>query len=546
MSLADERIENLAEKRDLDEKNETIATLQSRLLELEASYENLEAENESLREQLLRASEICSDSHALNDDEEDDLDIVGRVAKFLTHVQKDPTGEVSRELLHLQAINHVMCIRHLDYTKEIHAEESSLIIYPKQSELKHRSQYWQAIRIAFDAACLFVHQISVKQRDPQQAALLEANFPLQWLLGAFPTSSQGVVDAARWLPLHLFLAVDVSFVEKSTEEYQYMTNLELLLTVFGEQAFNEEVSPITIAVAKRQPYLPTIDLLITRFPDCLMKEDEDGSLPLFHAAGCNDNTATLEFLLSIYPDAITKCDNFGCGPVHYAAFAGTFDTLRYILDLHPAMAQLAEGNGALALHDAVMNKRGHEMQLSLVNLLLSALPLATQHRDHIGVLPLHNAARCSDIQVVNRLLHAFPEAPFVADNEGLLPLHHYSERTDKAAQQEVQATLLQSNPLAEIRPWPPVIGGDSNKAKSWSVIGKSEEATAEKTNPLGWLFNRSNSLTTGSTTDTTNSAGTGTKKQPRRSSIKHVAAHGVGGGSGVSRRSSVMRTAAHR
>lgn len=537
MSLAEEVSEETALEAAFDKKNETIATLQSRLLELESSYADLTAQNESLRLQFQQSGANTSASY----EDEDDLDIVGRVANFLSrHATKDPTGGVSRELLHLQAINHAMCIHHLDYTKAIPAEESSLSIYPKQSELNHCHDYWQAVRIAFDAACLFLQQISIKQRDPQQTALLEANFPLQWLLGAFPTSSQGNVNASRWLPLHLFLAADVTFDENMSEE-QYISNLQLLIAVFGEQALNEEVSPLTIAVAKRQPHLSTIDLLVTSFSGCLMMEDEDGSLPLFHAAGCNDTSTTFEFLLSSYPQALLKCDNFGCGPVHYAAFAGTIDTLRIILDQDPTTAQSAEGNGALALHDAVMNKRGHDMQLSLVNLLLAAHPLAVRHRDHIGVLPLHNAARCADIHVLKALLIAFSSAAYIADNEGLLPLHHYSERPDKAAQQEVQAALLQANPLAEIRPWQQVIRAENDKDKSKSITGENEDNGGARTDPLGWLFNRSSSLKGYSTANASKTA-TATKKQPRRSSIKHVAAHGIGG-SGVSRRSSVMRTA---
>ncbi|KAJ1430109.1 hypothetical protein B484DRAFT_430679 [Ochromonadaceae sp. CCMP2298] len=175
---------------------------------------------------------------------------------------------------------------------------------------------------------------------------------------------------------------------------------------FGASAFDEDVSPLSVAVASSHPYLQAVQLVLRHSPSSVSLPDADGSLPLMHACGANAEAGVVSHLYGLYPDALRLQD--------------------------PDIASMTEGNGALPLHDAVQNVRnevgvvrnevgfaGEEdsvgmgdtphNSLAIVEVLLGVNPLAARKRDDFGALPLHRAAKFASLGVVMAVHAAFPE-----------------------------------------------------------------------------------------------------------------------------------------
>jgi ankyrin repeat protein len=285
-------------------------------------------------------------------------------------------------------------------------------VYSKEHDDRH-APVDPASRIAFNYVLEFVRQVNarhVSSDDSEKSP--DFGYPINWLLSLFPytdsvSSKSGHISAnAVWMPLHFALALDTS--TPGFDSDAYLAHLEVLLTEYGPTAFEEDVSPLSIAVSTARPNLDAVRLILEYRPDAVRKQDEDGSLPLMHACANNVGLETIEFLYEQYPAAVTVTDNFGCGAIHYAAFYGAPKAVGFLLQVEPSCASMVEGNGALPLHDAVQNTRCCG-STEMVELLLSGNPDAARKRDDYGAFPLHMAAKAATLNVVQLLHQAFPK-----------------------------------------------------------------------------------------------------------------------------------------
>jgi ankyrin repeat protein len=429
--------------------------------ELRFELEEKERTINSLKKQLQAFSiTAISDLH----DSEDDL--LSKIKVFSKTNGFNLPENPAQTRIHFQklAVNSIFTVFHLENSPEL-----CLSSAPLDSKAL-------ASTIAFNYALQFVSQQIDHHRFPLQHRP-GLNFPLQWLLGIFPTNqiqphtSTSSSDSPMWLPLHLALAIDVR--EENLPEY--LDDLQLLLSEFGESSWEEDVSPLTIAVAKARPSLRIIEAIVNYRPDALLHEDEDGSLPMMHAASCNEDRSIVAYMVEREPRLLEYADNFGCKAIHYASFSGTSKMVEFLVDQQEELANAVEGNGALPLHDAVQNSRGPIEQYDIVQVLLQISPQSAQKRNDEGAFPLHLAAKSSTLTVFEAVYNAFPAAVYAIDAEGLLPLHYYSGREDRSQHMDIQQFVLSKNPKSEIKTDEELF---SNKRQSQATAGNRSSWTA--------------------------------------------------------------------
>lgn len=425
MSDAEERLraaeERIAElEQEVARKKELIASMSSLLQQTEESCEDLKKANEAMQDRLdhmFQGPAMSSIDEEDENEEEDDEDIEGKVLRFLHNACPEGNKALQRSKMRALVVNVLACFHHTE---------------PSPPPIASAAQ------VAFRAAQQLFQQL-------QGQAAPTDNFPLQWLLGVFPLTGQ-LSDDSVWLPLHLFLALRPA----ASALPSYLQELDLLLEEFGPAAFAEEVSPLSIAVAKRSPLLEVVERIVAYRPQCLQTEDEDGCTALMHACAHNETEEVAAYLLQRRPQGLDQEDNFGCSAVHYAAFCGQPCMVEHLVSADARCAQKVEGNGALPLHDAVQNTRGCAEQLEIVSILLQAYPQAVYKADDYGALPLHKAAKSAGIEVFTAVHAVFPQALFVEDSEGLLPLHYYSQRTDKDLHLDLVQFILTHNPRCDV------------------------------------------------------------------------------------------------
>lgn len=353
--------------------------------------------------------------------------------------------------LYLSAVNLLSTIYRIDYDEELDIDSLNMkqlvSDYPAVKGKMKQQLMIKASKIAFNYTIHFFHQLQERKLNPdryEDTFNEVTGFPLQWLLGVFPTMNFNIhhITDTIWLPVHILLAYqpDISYLD------QYLEDLSLILMEYGELAFQEEVSPLSIAVSKNNPYIEIIQKIIEFKPTAYALEDEDGSIPIHHACACNEDTTIIEYLYSLDKTCLEKVDNYGASVIHYATFSGHMNIVKYLLTIQPLCVTYAEGNGALPLHDAVQNCRGRYHQTEITSMLLTACPEAASKRDSLGAFPFHRAVKSSTVQVAQMLIDIFPKAVFATDSEGLLPIHYFSQRVDKDQQLDLLQYILELNP----------------------------------------------------------------------------------------------------
>lgn len=227
------------------------------------------------------------------------------------------SGSVTTADLHNAALNLLACIAH--------ARDKSFSSKRLINSAVDSIEEEEATKIAFHAAVRFFSEYSVDSyRD---------NIPVTWLIGMFPFRNDDHSRKSSWLPLHLFLASSMS--DAVTGSHSYLEDLDLLLKIYGREAFQEEVSPLCIAVGKSYPDINIVQQLLSNHPESVLAEDEEGCIALMHACALNCNSDVVNVLVAAAPDSVDIEDNFGCSAIHYAAFYGCYEVVATLLEIAP-------------------------------------------------------------------------------------------------------------------------------------------------------------------------------------------------------------------
>ena len=373
-------------------------------------------------------------------------DLRGRVSALLRSITgRAPTLDTAaghdecRDALMLHTIESLTALAHLSTTL---APPRPAAAAEAEEDIR-REELDISLKTAFGAAVGILSDVLTSPTSKETAELLEP-FPNQWLLSRFPQSrvvaagaagvggggnppglvissgqqqqqKSGPASASAWLPLHWLM----------TTAEPDPVDVEVLMDELAETAFDQDVSPLSIAVSKGTPSVVAVGIMIEKNRESLSSKDAaDGALPLMHACACNEDCEVVRLLHEAYPGAVSEQDNQGFRAINYAAFSGYPAVVRFLLSVHPRCASLASKNGSLALHDAAENAlRGG---LAMVDELFQANTTAIMQTDEDGATPLHRAARSGTLEVVQYLHRLFPKAITMEDREGLLPMHYAS------------------------------------------------------------------------------------------------------------------------
>jgi ankyrin repeat protein len=403
--------------------------MEEKIKQLEAELELKKSRIQQLEEQLLLSRSTT------NIGEEADINV--KIENFLNSNYPTKTYILKSEL-YLSIINNLTTLYHLEYNHDL---EADFPVYDLSADGKgsvYSASRFRAIKIAFNYNLEFFRQVNQKKLQSMHDEVQQPlGFPLLWLLGMFPylinRDDKSITDSV-WLPIHIFLAVDPSDYNLES----YLDDLGYLLDEFGAECMEEDVSPLSIAVAKCYPTLEVVEKLLEFNPDFVTLEDEDGSIPIMHAAACNESTEVVDFLYSKNLKTIEKVDNYGGGAIHYATFSGHLKVVEYLITKEPQSVQFVEGNGALPIHDSVQNCRGYYHQLEITELLIKSCPEAVYKRDKSGALPFHKAVRSSNLKVAEALIAVFPKVsglqqPTLSFADFLHFCRPYSQLTQKVS-----------------------------------------------------------------------------------------------------------------
>lgn len=469
--IEDVKCENSAQKAKIQELERSSASSSDRIQTEFAKQDAVESEKPNDKSTTSDNDSENGSSESEENDAEDDADDedFDLSTKLNTFLKLWKGGKLTKHEFLLHSVNAFMTLYHLMFSKEELTGEQ--LISLRKNEGVADSNQMKASKVAVHYTLEFLKQLmdprvhiddDVDEESEEAEERKENQFttyPMQWLLSMFPfipvSSKEGStaspsVDGNAFLPLHIMLALDTTHLPYS----DYLSDLRLLIQQHKASAFQEEVSPLCVAVAKKCPNIEAVQLLLELHPTAVSTEDEDGSLAVMHACSYNTHTDVIDLLVKAYPASLKKGDNFGCCAIHYAAFSGYSSSVAYLLETLPECASQVEGNGALALHDAVQNCRlssedpldasASQDVLQMVEMLLAANPRAASTRDDFGAFPLHKAAKCATLEIVQIVYEAFPKAIFAVDKEGLLPMHYYAQREKKNI--EVVQFILRFNP----------------------------------------------------------------------------------------------------
>ena len=270
--------------------------------------------------------------------------------------------------------------------------------------------------------------IEIMSRNSKLAnreALVES-FPTKWIHQQYPGDNCAETALDSWLPLHWCASLSNDSETINTSHLKGLlsedSSLELIST-------DPEVSPTSLAIAKLNPSTTFVNELISINPEVIKRSDRDGALALMYAGAWNNDTFLLERLYTLYPRAISESDAYGFLPLHFTCYAGTTESVTFLLSKYSKAAKIKNRAGVLPLLASAANVRRGGVEMARV--LLDEYPEAISVQDNEGSLPLHIAAQFASFDLIRFLYAVNPSAASTANSEGLLPMHFAGLRKEK-------------------------------------------------------------------------------------------------------------------
>lgn len=164
--------------------------------------------------------------------------------------------------------------------------------------------------------------------------------------------------------------------------------------------------------------------ILFAYPDAIKLTNKEGKLPL-HISACNNNVDNLNSLFAAYPHGAGCPDNNGWLPMQHAAYTcNSIDVVRYLHENYPNSINRPHKSGRLPLHYAAASC----IDSKVFSYLLDIYPQAASIFDINRRLPLHNLiARCqymtpARLRCMRSLLAVYPHAASMAGSDGRTPL----------------------------------------------------------------------------------------------------------------------------
>lgn len=222
-------------------------------------------------------------------------------------------------------------------------------------------------------------------------------------------------------------------------------------------------SLIEKTTTKQENYEEQLMIILTEDYKMVKHRDRSfGNTLLHHAMQCRASPELVDFLLEEWPEAAkeyqdpsndhvgpTAKPNYHWMPLHLGAISGApVETMRMVLEAYPLAAQAADTlDQSLPLHLCI----GREVDMDVLELLLTAYPEGAAKLAGNMETPLYKAVAKSKPPVVKRLLEAFPRAvkqkTFPLDN--FYPLDMAKERLKMAQKGKFDSRIAASCTVAE-------------------------------------------------------------------------------------------------
>lgn len=271
------------------------------------------------------------------------------------------------------------------------------------------------------------------------------SFPTKWIHGYFPGNGQN----AGWLPLHWCALISNNADIINSSHLRGLISENSALSIISTEL---EVSPTSLAVATSIPSHDFFKVLLEIDRDVVKLPDRDGAMALMYAGAWNDNTTLLEKIYALNPKAISATDAYGFLPLHFACYAGTVDSISFLLSKYPDAARVKNRAGVLPLLASAANSRRGGVEMARI--LLDEYPDAISVPDDEGSFPLHIAAQFASFDLIRFLYAVYPAAASTSNSEGLLPMHFAGLRKEKNI--EIVDFLTEANTDAEAAQFVPV------------------------------------------------------------------------------------------
>lgn len=79
----------------------------------------------------------------------------------------------------------------------------------------------------------------------------------------------------------------------------------------GQKSFSEDVSPLSVVVARTSPNDACLKVLLNFQPDAVNKPDKDGAFALMYASAWNETELCVHYMHQLNPQAIKMVDKYG-------------------------------------------------------------------------------------------------------------------------------------------------------------------------------------------------------------------------------------------
>lgn len=194
--------------------------------------------------------------------------------------------------------------------------------------------------------------------------------------------------------------------------------------------------------------LETVELLIDAYPEALVIPNQNGSLPIHMEASVSARFAHLQKLCAVSPEGLSVKDLDGRLPIHRLLKndAANMDSFVLMHSVYPCGLITADLSGNTPLHLYCIHY-GDTKSIDMAWFLMNA-PEAALIANKAGDFPLHRAMRNDDfsISMLTRLAECYPDALLVQDSLGHVPLNAAMYHRDREMASQRILCLLEAFP----------------------------------------------------------------------------------------------------
>jgi ankyrin repeat protein len=211
-----------------------------------------------------------------------------------------------------------------------------------------------------------------------------------------------------------------TLLHKCVQNYSnHLDLVKVFLNAYPEALLkqdNDGCMPIhrALTAENRTPSLELVRLLIFEAPDSILEPNSAGEYPLHLACQRQCHVSVIQFLMDCFPDVVQYRDRAGAFPLDHALMMKEKNcepdstVLQILLKKHSVLLSFIDNDGSLPLHRIL--SRNHKRFDSIVDILTDYCPGALRFQDDHGQTPLLQA--CSDNNSLSQifgLIRKWPE-----------------------------------------------------------------------------------------------------------------------------------------